>query len=107
MALCGRWQGPELSCTARHPASCSETRTLPPAAVAHPSRGAAAADFLVLSERASVTSEMRLRSGELCGTGSEPRLALQTRYDLERLRREKAAEIDAIPTFKPRDRTRP
>jgi hypothetical protein len=25
---------------------------------------------------------------------------LQTRYDLERLRREKAAEIDAIPTLR-------
>ena len=53
----------------------------------------------VLTERASVTPEMALRLGKLCGNGPELRLALQTRYDLERLSREKAAEIDAIPTL--------
>lgn len=53
----------------------------------------------VLAERASVTPEMALRLGKLCGNGPELWLALQTRYDLERLRREKAAEIAAIPTL--------
>jgi antitoxin HigA-1 len=53
----------------------------------------------VVSERASVTPDMALRLGKLCGNGPELWLALQTRYDLERLRREKAAEIDAIPTL--------
>jgi addiction module HigA family antidote len=53
----------------------------------------------VLAERASVTPEMALRLGKLCGNGPELWLALQTRHDLERLRREKAAEIDAIPTL--------
>jgi addiction module HigA family antidote len=53
----------------------------------------------VLSERASVSPEMALRLGKLCGNGPELWLALQTRYDLERLHREKAAEIAAIPTL--------
>ena len=53
----------------------------------------------VLAERAAVTPDMALRLGKLCGNGPELWLALQTRYDLERLRREKAAEIDAIPTL--------
>jgi antitoxin HigA-1 len=53
----------------------------------------------ILSERATVTPEMALRLGKLCGNGPELWLALQTRFDLERLRREKAAEIDAIPTL--------
>ncbi len=54
----------------------------------------------VLAERAAVTPEMALRLGKLCGYGLELWLALQTRYDLERLRREKAAEIEAIPTLR-------
>src|SRR5215467_2316199 len=53
----------------------------------------------ILTERTPVTAEMALRLGKLCGNGPELWLALQTRYDLERLRREKAAEIDAIPTL--------
>jgi antitoxin HigA-1 len=53
----------------------------------------------ILTERASVTPEMALRLGKLCGNGPELWLALQTRHDLERLRREKAGEIDAIPTL--------
>jgi antitoxin HigA-1 len=53
----------------------------------------------VLAERAAVTPDMALRLGKLCGNVPELWLALQTRYDLERLRREKAAEIDAIPTL--------
>ena len=54
----------------------------------------------ILTERAAVTPEMALRLGKLCGNGPELWLALQTRYDLERLHREKAAEIDAIPTLR-------
>ena len=54
----------------------------------------------ILAERASVTPEVALRLGKLCGNGPELWLALQTRYDLERLRREKAAEIEAIPTLR-------
>jgi antitoxin HigA-1 len=50
----------------------------------------------VLSERASVTPEMALRLGKLCGNGPELWLALQAQRDLERTRREKAAEIEAI-----------
>jgi addiction module HigA family antidote len=53
----------------------------------------------VLSERAAVTTEMALRLGKLCGNGPELWLGLQTRYDLERVSREKAAEIEAIPTL--------
>jgi antitoxin HigA-1 len=37
----------------------------------------------ILTERASVTPEMALRLGKLCGNGPELRLALQTRYDLD------------------------
>jgi antitoxin HigA-1 len=46
-----------------------------------------------------MTPEMALRLGKLCGNDPELWLALQTRYDLERLRREKATEIEAIPTL--------
>jgi len=53
----------------------------------------------VLAERAAVTPEMALRLGKLCGNGPELWLALQTRYDLARLSRVKAAEIAAIPTL--------
>ena len=53
----------------------------------------------VLAERAAVTPDMALRLGKLCGNGPELWLALQTRYDLNRLSREKAAEIEAIPTL--------
>jgi len=68
--------------------------------IAHLLRISRQALHAVLTERASVTPEMALRLGKLCGNGPELWLALQTRYDLERLRREKAAEIDAIPTLK-------
>jgi addiction module HigA family antidote len=53
----------------------------------------------ILTERASVLPETALRLGKLCGNGPELWPALQTRYDLERLRRDKAAEIEAIPTL--------
>src|SRR5271163_4467417 len=51
----------------------------------------------ILTERAPVTPEMALRLGKLCGNGPELWLALQTHYDLERLREAKRSEIEAIP----------
>ncbi len=53
----------------------------------------------ILTERSPVTPEMALRLGKLCGNGPELWLNLQARYDLDRLGREKRAEIDAIPTL--------
>jgi addiction module HigA family antidote len=53
----------------------------------------------ILTERAPVTPEMALRLGKLCGNGPELWLALQTRYDLDRLREAKRSEIEAIPTL--------
>src|SRR4051794_29800538 len=53
----------------------------------------------ILTERVPVTPEMALRLGKLCGNGPELWLALQSRYDLARLRRTKQAEIAAIPTL--------
>jgi addiction module HigA family antidote len=53
----------------------------------------------ILTERSPVTPEMALRLGKLCGNGPELWLNLQARYDLEKLGREKRAEIDAIPTL--------
>jgi addiction module HigA family antidote len=53
----------------------------------------------ILSERAPVTPEMALRLGKLCGNGPELWLALQSRYDLDRLGKAKHDEIAAIPTL--------
>jgi addiction module HigA family antidote len=53
----------------------------------------------ILTERSPVTPEMALRLGKLCGNGPELWLNLQARFDLNRLSREKQAEIDAIPTL--------
>ncbi len=53
----------------------------------------------ILTERSPVTPEMALRLGKLCGNGPDIWLALQTRYDLERLSKAKGSEIDAIPTL--------
>jgi addiction module HigA family antidote len=53
----------------------------------------------ILTERAPVTPEMALRLGKLFGNGPDLWLALQARYDLERLSQAKRAEIDAIPTL--------
>src|ERR1700737_3472914 len=53
----------------------------------------------ILTERAPVTPEMALRLGKLCGNGPDLWLALQSRYDLERLEEAKRSEIDAIPTL--------
>jgi antitoxin HigA-1 len=53
----------------------------------------------VLAERPALTPDMASRLGKLRSNGPELWLALQTRYDLERLRRVMADEIDAIPTL--------
>lgn len=53
----------------------------------------------ILTEKAPVTPEMALRIGKLCGNGLELWLSLQARYDIERLRRTKREEIEAIPTL--------
>lgn len=53
----------------------------------------------ILTERSPVTAEMALRLGKLCGNGPELWLALQARYDLERLSEAKRSEIEAIPTL--------
>jgi addiction module HigA family antidote len=53
----------------------------------------------ILTERSPVTPEMALRLGKLCGNGPELWLNLQTRYDLDRLRKAKRHEIAAIPTL--------
>ena len=53
----------------------------------------------ILTERSPVSPEMALRLGKLCGNGPELRLALQTRYDLERLREAKRSELEAISTL--------
>jgi addiction module HigA family antidote len=53
----------------------------------------------ILTERSPVTPEMALRLGKLRGNGPDRWLALQSRYDLERLREARHSEIDAIPTF--------
>src|SRR5580693_5046585 len=53
----------------------------------------------ILTERAPVTPEMALRFGKLCGNGPELWLALQSRHDLDRLRKAKEVEIAAIPTL--------
>jgi len=53
----------------------------------------------ILSEAQPVTPLMALRLGKLCGNGPELWLNLQTRHDLQKLRRERQAEIAAIPTL--------
>jgi hypothetical protein len=53
----------------------------------------------ILTERAPVTPEMALRLGKLCGNGREIWLALQARFDLDRLTEARRSEIDAIPTL--------
>jgi addiction module HigA family antidote len=53
----------------------------------------------IAAERAPVTPEMALRLGKLCGNGPELWLALQSRYDLDRLSKTKEGEIAAIPTL--------
>ena len=53
----------------------------------------------ILSERQPVTPLMALKLGKLCGNGPELWMRLQARWDLDRLAREKAAEIESVPTL--------
>ena len=53
----------------------------------------------ILTERQPVTPLMALKLGKLCGNGPDLWVRLQARYDLERLAKEKRAEIDAVPTI--------
>jgi addiction module HigA family antidote len=53
----------------------------------------------ILTERQPVTPLMALKLGKLCGNGPELWLALQARYDLDRLGKAKRTELAAIPTL--------
>ncbi len=53
----------------------------------------------ILREKAPVTPAMALRLGKLCGNGPELWVALQARYDLDRLAHEMDAELADIPTL--------
>jgi len=53
----------------------------------------------ILTERQPVTPLMALKLGKLCGNGPDLWIRLQARWDLERLARDKAAEIAAVPTL--------
>ncbi len=53
----------------------------------------------ILTGRAAVTPIVALKLGKLCGNGPELWLNLQSRYDLERLGRERRREIAAVPTL--------
>jgi addiction module HigA family antidote len=55
----------------------------------------------ILSERQPVTPLMALKLGKLCGNGPDLWLALQARFDLEKLASAKRAELAAIPTLAP------
>ncbi len=54
----------------------------------------------ILGERASVTPEMALRLGKLCGNGPGLWLRMQQARDLWRAERDMAGEILAIPTIR-------
>jgi addiction module HigA family antidote len=53
----------------------------------------------ILAERQPVTPLMALKLGKLCGNGPDLWLALQSRYDIEKLGKSKRAELAAIPTL--------
>ena len=53
----------------------------------------------ILTERQPVTPFLALKLGKLCGNGPALWMNLQVRYDLEKLGREKRAEIEAVPTM--------
>lgn len=54
----------------------------------------------ILSERASITPEMALRVGKMCGNGPGLWLRMQQARDLWRAERAIAAEVAAIPTLR-------
>lgn len=51
----------------------------------------------ILSGHQSITAEMALRLGRLCGNGPDLWLALQAQYDLAVARTRLARELDLIP----------
>jgi addiction module HigA family antidote len=53
----------------------------------------------ILTGRAAVTPIVALKLGKLYGNGPELWLNLQSRYDLDRLGRERRREIAAVPTL--------
>lgn len=53
----------------------------------------------ILGEKASVTPEMALRLGKLCGNGPALWMNLQTTYDLEHESARLASELENIPTL--------
>jgi addiction module HigA family antidote len=53
----------------------------------------------ILKEQAPVTPAMALKLGKLCGNGPDLWLRLQNGYDVARLSREMAGEIEKIPTL--------
>ena len=57
----------------------------------------------VLNERASVSPEMALRLGKLCGNGAEIWLNLQRTHDLATEEKRLSAELKKIPTLKAAD----
>ncbi len=52
----------------------------------------------ILAGEQTVTPEMALRLGKLCGNGPELWLRMQMAHDLWRLEREMRRELDRIPT---------
>jgi addiction module HigA family antidote len=54
----------------------------------------------ILAERASVTVEMAVRLGKLCGNGPRLWLRMQQAHDLWRVERDLADIVSAIPTLR-------
>ena len=54
----------------------------------------------ILTERASVTPEMAVRLGKLCGNGPALWLRMQQARDLWRAERDMADKVAAIPTMR-------
>jgi addiction module HigA family antidote len=55
----------------------------------------------VLSEESSVSPEMALRLGKLCGNGPDLWIRMQEAYDLWRARQKIGREVETIPTLEP------
>ena len=54
----------------------------------------------ILREEASITVDMALRLGKLCGNGANLWINMQKSYDLTRLEKSMAKELDEIPTLR-------
>jgi antitoxin HigA-1 len=55
----------------------------------------------VLAETASISPEMAVRVGKLCGNGPNLWLAMQSAYDLWHAQRKLARKLQTIPTLEP------